>query len=62
MYPSKVLSTRQRNRRVEVFIKWHGLPNVHHSWFPNLHLGDKVIVDEGVNNMVPIKVNEKRKR
>ena len=71
MQPSEVVSARKRNGRVEVFIKWDGLPVEDASWeplslirdkFPDLHLGDKVIVDEGGNDTVPIRVYERKRR
>ena len=56
---------------MEVFIKWYGLPVEDASWeplslirdqFPDLHLGDKVIVDEGGNDTVPIRVYKRKRR
>ncbi|XP_078447009.1 uncharacterized protein LOC144715877 [Wolffia australiana] len=61
--PAEVVSARRRNGQVEVLIKWKGLPEEDASWeplsvirgqFPDIHLGDKVIVDEGGNDTIPV--------
>ena len=64
-------AARKHTGQVKVFIKWQGFLDEDSSWeplltvcrqFPELHLGYKVIVDEGGNVTVPIKVYEQRKR